>query len=121
MTDEDVPNHTLVVLRQIRDAVLETNARVDETNARLDVHIQQTAEGFANLGARVGDLEQACIRGFTVVRAELDVLNRGVSRIGQRIDHVLRIGGDASRTTGARIDALEVRVDRLEAPRTKRR
>jgi hypothetical protein len=87
-------------LVDIRDEAHATNRRLDDHGAKLDT----LASISLTLIDRVDRLEDGAIKGFSVVRTELDGVNR-------RLDGLRDIAGD-------KVRELEVRVAALEARRT---
>jgi uncharacterized coiled-coil DUF342 family protein len=68
MSDKDTADLTIHVLREIREEARKTNARLDETNARL------------------GNLQEEVREGFAALRTEMHV---GFEQLGGRIDNLL--------------------------------
>jgi hypothetical protein len=54
--DTNVADLTMRVLREIRDEAKKTNARLDQTNVRLDVLKDEMHQGFDRRGGRIDNL-----------------------------------------------------------------
>lgn len=88
---------TIEILKQIRDAVVETNSRVDQTNARLD----ETNTNLATLARRQTETE---VRLATEIVALASAVNGVRDVLHERLDDRTRVD-DHER----RIRALERR------------
>src|SRR5438445_22698 len=102
-------DHTLIVLKQIRDAVVQTNERLDQTNERLDQtneRIDQTrqelSERLDRLDRRQVEAEIRLATGLTAVVGAVHMVrdavlaDRGLKRTVD--DHELRLAAIERRT-----------------------
>ena len=140
MSNDDL---TIEILKQIRDGVTDvrselketrtdlgaridaTNERLDTTNERLDSVVREQirhATAIVGLEQRMGGVEQGVgaldkrLMGMDMRLTSLEqTFVTEIRKLGDRIDNVLTGQlGQVVRSTSARVDALEARMDRVE-------
>lgn len=97
MTDSDL---TLAILREIRDAVVSTNTRLDTTNARIDAINARVDEGVARLDQTNARLD----KGFQGI----------VSILRHHETQVIMLGRYLKNRTEKDLRDLQARVTKLE-------
>ena len=102
-------DHTLLVLKQIRDAVAQTNERLDQTNERLD----QTREELSN---RLDQTRQELSRRQTETEIRLATALTDVVGAIHEVRDAVRADKDLRKTVAEH----EQRLDALERPGERR-
>lgn len=93
----DVENLTIAILREIRDEIRSTNARLDQTREELGARIDQ-------MGARIDDVRDT-------LGARIDATNTRLDRV---VQEQIRQGTTLVKVVEA-IESLDRRQDALEA------
>ncbi|MBI5478239.1 MAG: hypothetical protein HY906_05245 [Deltaproteobacteria bacterium] len=87
---------TIEILKEIRDGVRETNARIDQTNERLETMRTE-------LSTRID-----------ATNTRMDAVEKVLHELAGQFVFIAKYVRHTARRQGARIDALETRVGKLE-------
>ena|ERR1043165_2008358 len=105
VTDSDL---TVSILREIRDAIVKTNARLDETNIRLDETNTRLDKGFTGVVAILKHHDKR----FAGMEDKLDELKVEVVFLGRYLKN--RVEKDLRQLREKELRALRARVAKLE-------
>lgn len=114
----DVQDLTIEILKQIRDGVAQTNARLDQTREELSAKIDQTNARLDQTNARLDQHERVLVRLVDEVKVHGQAIGKlihEVEGLNERFDNFL---------SGAHRDDhedLRARVAKLEAAGRSRR
>jgi ribosomal protein L29 len=104
-------NLTIEILKQIRDRIDGTNARLDDTRAELGELRAETRAGFATTNAEIRELRTETRAGFELHERALVRLIHEARGLGDRFDNFLHgPHHDDHADLRARVARLEAKV-----------
>jgi len=98
---------TIEILKDIRDGVRETNARLERVSSELGGRIDQT-------NARIDQTNERLEAMRTELSTRIDGVEKVLHELAGQFVFIARFVRHTARRQGTRIDALETRVGKLE-------